>query len=306
MTITEAAWQTFQPNPADIDVWTPTAVEMINRRLTELLPSPQRSPRLLSAAVQAALLGRGKRIRPLLAMLSVAQYGGEWQAALDFGCAVEMVHSASLILDDLPCMDNAELRRGRPALHRTFGEDAAVLSAVALLNQAYGVIAMDEGLTDHVRLLLQALLANAIGFEGLVAGQMRDLRDPEATRTEAGLASLNHQKTGVLFVAVMSGGTAIAGASESDRKAVSAFAGKLGLAFQLWDDLQDVTATIQAMGKDSGKDAGRTTFASLWGAERAMAAIQDTLEEALTALGDRDGPLARYATGLFRHVRLKA
>ena len=303
MTSTEAAWPDLQTPPADLDAWIPTALAAINRRLTELAPSSPRAPWVLSSAVHGALLGRGKRVRPLLALLSAAHSGGDWQAALDFSCATEMVHAASLVLDDLPCMDNAAMRRGRPALHRAFGEDAAVLSAVALLNQAYGVIAGDDGLPSHTRLMLQGLISDAVGFEGLVTGQMRDLRDEESTRTEASLASLNHQKTGVLFVAAASGGAAIAGAQEIERKRAAAFASKLGLAFQLWDDLQDVTATIQVTGKDAGKDAGRTTFASLWGADRARAAVDDTLEAALDALGDRDGPLPRYALRLFRHAR---
>lgn len=302
MSFADSLQRIDDPTPANLAVWAPAARRMIEDRLAELLPSAHSAPKLLGSAVRDACLGRGKRVRPLLALLAAQEFGGEWQSALNFGCAVEMAHSASLILDDLPCMDDAALRRGRPALHRTFGEATAVLGAVALLNEAYAVIASDEALSAEVRLTLQKLLAQAVGFDGLTAGQVRDLHDPEATRTEAGLASLNHQKTGVLFVAVVSGGAAIAGAPPQQQAAAAAFASKLGVAFQILDDLQDATASIQVLGKDAGQDAGRTTFASLWGVERARAALGDIFEEALLELGSRDGALARYALGLFEHA----
>lgn len=302
MSATEALLRIDDPTPANLDAWAPVARGLIEDRLTELLPSARTGPKLLGSAVRDACLGRGKRVRPLLALLSAQQFGGDWPLALDFGCAVEMVHSASLILDDLPCMDDAALRRGRPTLHRTYGEATAVLGAVALLNEAYAVVAADDGLSAEARLALQQLLTQAIGFQGLTAGQTRDLHDAEATRTEANLTTLNHEKTGVLFVAVVEGGAVLAGASEAERASARRFAGKLGMAFQLLDDLHDATASIQVLGKDAGKDAGRTTFASLWGVERARQTLKEIFEEALADLGDREGALAQYALSLFRHA----
>ncbi len=257
---------------------------------------------MLADAVRNALGGRGKRARPLLAMLSSAHFGGQPLAALDFGCALEMVHTASLILDDLPCMDDAAMRRGQPTLHRRFGEDAAVLSAVALLNQAYGVIAEDDGLDAETRLMLTGLVSRAVGFGGLVAGQIRDLRDPPALRDEASLTSLNHQKTGVLFVAALEGGALIAGADAAGRASARLFADRLGFAFQLWDDLQDSTSTLEIMGKDALQDEGRVTFVTLWGVERTRATIATVIDEALGALGDRECPLATYALSLMPHA----
>ncbi len=257
---------------------------------------------MLADAVRNALGGRGKRARPLLAMLSAEHFGGQPLAALDFGCALEMVHTASLILDDLPCMDDAAMRRGQPTLHRRFGEDAAVLSAVALLNQAYGVIAEDDGLDAQTRLMLTGIVSRAVGFGGLVAGQIRDLRDPPALRDEASLTSLNHQKTGVLFVAALEGGAVIAGGDAAARASARLFADRLGFAFQLWDDLQDSTSTLEIMGKDALQDEGRVTFVTLWGLERTRATISAVIEEALAALGDRDCPLAAYALSLMPHA----
>jgi geranylgeranyl diphosphate synthase type II len=271
----------------------------VDRRLDALLPPGGPGSQLLAGAVRTVCIGRGKRVRPVLAMLSAAHFGGRTLAALDFGCALELIHTASLILDDLPCMDDAAFRRGQPTLHRRFGEDAAVLSAVALLNHAYAIIAIDEGLDAEMRLRLSSLVSGAVGFDGLVAGQIRDLRDPPALRDEAALTTLNHQKTGVLFVAALEGGAVIAGADQKARAAARLFASRLGLAFQLWDDLQDSTSTLEIMGKDACQDEGRVTFVTLWGAERTRAAIDEVIEEALAALGDRDCALAAYALNLF-------
>jgi geranylgeranyl diphosphate synthase type II len=276
--------------------------DWVDLRLRELLPGVGSGSALLTDAVRDACLGHGKRVRPVLAMLSAAHFGGRDLAALDFGCALELVHTASLILDDLPCMDDAAMRRGRPTLHRRFGEDTAVLSAIALLNHAYGVIAGDAELPAETRLALNLLLSECVGFDGLVTGQIRDLRDPEGLRDEAALTTLNHQKTSVLFVAALVGGALIAGADRAAQAAARAFACRLGLAFQLWDDLQDSTSTSEAMGKDACQDADRVTFVTLWGVERTRAAIGETLISAVAALGDADSPLALYALGLFRHA----
>jgi geranylgeranyl diphosphate synthase type II len=274
----------------------------VDLRLKELLPPADSAPRPLTNAVRDICLGPGKRVRPLLAMLSSAHFGGRELAALDFGCALELIHTASLVLDDLPCMDDAELRRGKLTLHRRFGEDTAVLSAVALLNHAYGVIAGDPAVDSDTRLALLVLLSETVGFRGLVSGQFRDLRDPESLRDERTLTSLNHQKTGVLFAAALVGGAMIAGADQAAQMRARLFANGLGLAFQMWDDLQDSVSTSDAIGKDVRKDDGRVTFVTLWGEERTRAAIAETIDEALTNFGDPSCPLALYALALFHQA----
>jgi geranylgeranyl diphosphate synthase type II len=196
-------------------------------------------------------------------------------------------------------MDDAAMRRGRPTLHRRYGEDTAVLSAIALLNQAYVVIAGDDELMPETRLALTRLLGECVGFEGLVTGQIRDLREPEHLRDETALTTLNHQKTSALFVAALVGGALIAGADRTGQAAARAFACRLGMAFQLFDDLQDSTSTLEAMGKDACQDADRVTFVSLWGVERTRAAIGETLTGAVAALGDANSALAVYALSLF-------
>jgi geranylgeranyl diphosphate synthase type II len=274
----------------------------VDLRLKKLLPPADSAPRPLTDAVRDICLGPGKRVRPLLAMLSSAHFGGRELAALDFGCALELIHTASLVLDDLPCMDDAVMRRGKLTLHRRFGEDTAVLSAVALLNHAYGVIASDATVDPETRLALIALLSETVGFCGLVSGQFRDLRDPETLRDELTLTSLNYQKTGVLFAAAMVGGAMIAGADPAAQMQARLFANRLGLAFQLWDDLQDSVSTSEAIGKDVRKDDGRVTFVTLWGEERTRAAIAETIDEALASFGNPNCPLALYALNLFHYA----
>jgi geranylgeranyl diphosphate synthase, type II len=273
----------------------------VDLRLKNLLPTAASPPRPLTDAVRDICLRPGKRVRPLLAMLSTAHFGGRELAALDFGCALELIHAASLVLDDLPCMDDAVMRRGKLTVHRRFGEDTAVLSAVALLNHAYAVIANDATVDSETRLALVALLSETVGFHGLVAGQFRDLRDPESQRDEEALTSLNYQKTGVLFAAALVGGAMIAGADADSETQARLFANRLGLAFQLWDDLQDSVSTYEATGKDVRKDDGRVTFVTLWGEQRTRAAIAETIDDALSSLGDRDCPLALYALDLFHY-----
>ena len=265
MTIASALRTPEAPPGGGASICTVAQRDWVDQRLRELLAGPASGSSLLSDAVHDACLSRGKRVRPILAMLAAAHFGGRDLDALDFGCALELVHTASLILDDLPCMDDAAMRRGRPTLHRRFGEDTAVLTAIALLNQAYAVIAGDQELAPDTRLALNLLLSECVGFDGLVTGQIRDLREPEHCRDEATLTSLNHQKTSVLFVAALVGGALIAGADRTMQSSARTFASRLGLAFQLWDDLQDSISTLEAMGKDARQDADRVTFVSLWG-----------------------------------------
>ncbi len=281
---------------------------IIEGRLNALCPGD--GPSMLQAAVRYALLAPAKRLRPTLTLLAAAHFGGESAqgAALDPACAVELVHTASLILDDLPSMDDAALRRGRPASHRRFGEDVAILSAVGLLNQAFGVIARAHAVDPLVRLQLIERLSGAIGFDGLVAGQVRDLRERAEVGDAAGLHQLNHQKTGVLFVAAVEAGALVAGAQGARLAAASGFAVNLGSAFQILDDLIDLTGTPETAGKDVGQDADKPTLVSLVGAEEARREMRRRLDQALGCLeaAERTGPLSRFAERLFEPFRLAA
>jgi geranylgeranyl diphosphate synthase type II len=284
---------------ADLGARAAGLLALTEDRLARLLPSPPagETPVLFGAA-RAALLGRGKRVRPMMSMLACAHVQGRAEDALDYGCAVEIVHAASLVLDDPPCMDDAAVRRGAPTVHRAHGEDAAVLAAVALLNEAHRTILRDVGLDAASRLALIDALTAAVGFSGLSHGQIRDLRDSDEDRTEHGLRRLNHLQTGALFVAALRGGGIVGGASLAQLRALSEFGEAIGFAFQLCDDLQDVTATAAELGKDVAKDRGKLTFVDLWGEGRVRVAVRQSVARAQEALGD-DCDLSAYVRGLF-------
>lgn len=271
---------------------------LAHARLAGLLPRDG-VPSELQAASAAGLLGSGKRVRPVMAMLACAYAGDAPEAALDWGCAVEMIHAASLILDDLPCMDDARMRRGAPTVHLAHGEDAAILSAIALQALAHRVVLDEASLSATLKVELSQELSAAVGYQGLASGQMRDLRDGPAARTESGLRSLNHLKTGALFVAALRGGGRIGGASPSGLRALTDFAERIGYAFQLCDDLKDVLSTVQAEGKDVGKDDGKRTFVDLWGADRVRAEIGTVVAAAEADLGPDGVELVGFVRGLF-------
>ncbi len=273
----------------------------VDRRLAELTPDRTERPRRLAEAARYALLSPGKRFRPMLTLLATREFGGEPGVALDAACAFEMVHAASLILDDLPCMDDANLRRGRNTTHREFDEASAILASVGLLNRAFGVLADDGGLAPALRIELTRRLSDAVGFQGLVAGQAMDLEDRSRDRSPADLELLNHRKTGVLMVAAAEAGALIAGASDDAVRGVGEFARHLGLAFQINDDVLDVQGGAD-VGKDLGKDAGMATVVSVLGLDGARRALEGHLESAEAALskaGGGGGLLAPYVLALF-------
>lgn len=289
-----------RPQPQACDACTPDALRLlVQSRLAELAPSQDT---LLSLAAREALLGHGKRVRPVLAMLAAAHVGGRPDDALDYGCALEMVHAASLVLDDLPCMDDAALRRGQPTLHRRHGEDAAVLAAVALLNQSTRLI-LQSRLPAETRVATLDLLTQAVGFEGLAQGQMRDLRDDPDARDALALRQINDLKTGGLFVATVRGGGLLGGGDADDLMRLTAFGEAVGFAFQLYDDLLDACSTADALGKDVGQDRETTTFVDLWGEGRVRAAVRQSLLSAADAVG-RDSPLSLYVLDLFQQADL--
>lgn len=274
---------------------------MVDRRLAALTPELDGAAALLSNAARYALLAPGKRLRPLLAMAAAEHWGGDPLTALDAGCAIEMVHAASLILDDLPCMDDAALRRGRPTAHLAFGEDMAVLAAVALLSRAFAVVGEAEALPVEVRLRLVSRLSEAAGFAGLTSGQTRDLRDRGSGLAEADVQRLNQEKTGVLFELAAEAGALAAGVGPQEVARARRFGVHLGAAFQLRDDLLDLEGEAEALGKDVGQDGDKPTVARLLGAPGARARLNAELAAAMAAAGD--GPLSRLARTSFGAAR---
>jgi len=277
----------------------------VDRRLAQLVPAADQSPIDLGAAVRYALLAPGKRFRPILTLLVARDMGAREGLALDSACSFEMVHAASLILDDLPSMDDAGLRRGRATTHRAYGEANAILAAVGLLNRAFGVIAEDQGLSLAQRNAISAGLSTAVGFRGLTAGQSRDLDRRGRMLSNDEIDLVNHQKTGVLLVAAAQAGAEIAGADATACEAVGEFARRIGLAFQIRDDLIDIEGGT-GEGKDLGKDAGMPTLVTslgVQGARAAMVGYLDAAESALRAAG-AGREVWRYVQGLFAGAKV--
>lgn len=270
--------------------------EQIETRLGELLPADTLPPQNLSRAIRYAALTHGKRLRGMLTLLAAETGTGGSLRALDTGCAIEMVHAASLIIDDLPIMDDATMRRGQPATHRVFGEDTATLAAFALLNRAFGVIAADGALDATMRTEIVVLLHQALGTQGLIGGQELDLHEDYSPGDVAALSEMYQQKTGILFIAAADAGGRIAGLGRAELTAMRRFSRYLGLAYQLADDILDVRDASLA-GAD---DDGETNIVAAIGHERTTRLLEDLVTHAIRSLdplgaaGERLALLARH------------
>ena len=237
-------------------------------------------------AMEYSLLAGGKRIRPVLTLECCRMCGGEPETALPLAGAVEMIHTYSLIHDDLPCMDDEDLRRGRPTNHKVYGEATAVLAGDALLTAAFEVI-LDAGSLPPERLLTAAaVLARAAGGWGMVGGQVLDMAGEGHALSLSEVEELQRMKTGALITAAAEMGCVAAGGAQEQRAAVRRYAEKLGLAFQIQDDILDVVGNAAALGKSVGSDARseKTTFVTLKGVETCRKLVRRLTEEAKEAL----------------------
>ncbi len=248
--------------------------------------------------MEDAALSPGKRFRPLAAVAAGDLLRAPREASVAVGVAVELAHAASLVLDDLPSMDDARQRRGRPALHVVYGVATAELAAVALLSRAMELAAAAPGMPAPIRARVVAELAAAVGAEGCCAGQAADLAaDPKVLVLED-LEAIHAKKTGALFVAAVRGGALAGGAGETTLEALTRFARNLGLAFQITDDVLDLTGDAARMGKDTQRDAHRANFATLLGVDSSGKLVNELVEAAaacLDSLGRRAAVLADLA-----------
>lgn len=274
----------------------------VDRRLAVLLRDPEGGGNRVSAAMRYGTLAPGKRVRPLLLLLTARSLGVDPDELLDAACALEMVHAASLYLDDLPCMDDATLRRGQPTVHVAFGEDVAMLSAIALLTFALRTTATLAGVAAPLRTEMVAALSNAVGLQGLVTGQYQDLHDGHAS--SAGAAEqINDKKTGALFAVAFELAAIAAGSSMAVRAHMQEAAIELGRAFQLADDLADVEMNAERLGKNCQQDVGKRTLVAQLGAVRARRRLHAHVEEAqrLLALAlPSDTALVELTGSMFR------
>lgn len=278
----------------------------VDTRLPQLVP-PADEALVVGRAMHEAATSPGKRLRPALVLLVAEAFGASSARLLDAACIVELVHGASLVLDDLPCMDDAELRRGRPTLHRQFGEAVAVLAAFALLGRAQSLLPdalATAGVVPAHRATLIRRLAEVV--ETMCHGQALDLGAVRPARTLDDLEAIHAGKTGALFVLAAEFGAVAAGITDSRLEALRAYARNLGLAFQVGDDLLDASSSRERLGKPAGRDRalGRVTFVSLLGPAGA-ATIRDELLDAAIGTLDPLGDGAVLLVSLANHVRTR-
>ncbi|MBF0374761.1 MAG: polyprenyl synthetase family protein [Alphaproteobacteria bacterium] len=278
------------------------AAEAVNDQLDQLLPPGEGGAEArLHDAMRYASLGGGKRLRPFLLLSAAELFRVSRSSALRAAAAIEMVHCYSLVHDDLPCMDDDDLRRGRPTCHRKFDEATALLAGDALLTRAFDVLAHPDTHADPaVRCELVRELAGAAGFHGMVAGQMLDLMAGDTPMDMAAVTRLQQLKTGRLIAFSCEAGAILGKAPHQLRHCLRAYAHDLGLAFQITDDLLDVEGDAEEVGKAVGKDeaAGKVTFVSLLGPERARAQAEMLADQAVRHLDpfeERADPLRAVA-----------
>jgi geranylgeranyl diphosphate synthase, type II len=259
---------------------------LVDRALDQLLPKANVKPRTIHKAMRYSVFAGGKRLRPILCLAAAESCGGSVEQALPLACAVECVHTYSLIHDDLPCMDDDDFRRGVPTSHKVFGEGIAVLAGDALLTFAFELVTSVPGWARYPVRELVRELAVAAGSQKLIAGQVVDL-ESEGKKISLPLLKFIHQsKTAALLTTSIRLGAMSANATPAQLRNLSEFGEALGLAFQVIDDILDVTQTTEKLGKSAGKDVAseKATFPAVVGLERSRRAAQRLTEEARFAL----------------------
>lgn len=245
-------------------------------------------PEKIYEAMLYSLLAGGKRVRPIICLATCELIGGTQEMALPTACALEMIHTMSLIHDDLPAMDNDDFRRGKPTNHKVYGDDIAILAGDGLLAYSFEYVATKtENVSPDRIVKVIANLAKAVGAKGLVGGQVLDLDSEGKTDLTADTLSFIHtHKTGALLEACVSCGAILAGASKEELQKLSIYAQNIGLAFQIIDDILDITATKEELGKTAGKDltAQKATYPSLWGIEKSKIKADELIDEAISQL----------------------
>jgi farnesyl diphosphate synthase len=274
----------------------------VNTMLDRLLPAAIGPEHRLAEAMRYATMGGGKRIRPFLVLSSAGLFEVAQESALRVAAAVEMLHCYSLVHDDLPAMDDSDLRRGRPTLHREFDEATAILAGDGLLTLAFEVLADPDTHGDaQVRAQLALSLARAAGANGMVGGQMLDLEAEDLELDIGAITRLQRLKTGEIIAFSCEAGAILGRASETARQALHAYAHDLGLAFQITDDLLDIEGSEATVGKSIGRDqaAGKATFVSILGVERARAQAELLARQAVRHLDffDEKADLLRGMAG---------
>ena len=268
------------------DLLTQAYKEYIENYLKEIYDRYEDQPqKVLFDSMKYSLLAGGKRLRPIFAFDFCRMCGGDWHDAAPFAAAIEMIHTYSLIHDDLPAMDNDDFRRGRPTNHKVYGEAMAILAGDALLTDAFMVAASAQLENPADMATAIAMLAECAGSLGMVGGQVLDIMAEERECTVQEVLDIQNRKTGRLISAACALGAIAGGADEDQFKAACQFAAGLGLAFQIRDDMLDVIGTQEEMGKGVGTDAAKNTFVRIYGLEKCEELVQQYTRYAVDALG---------------------
>jgi len=264
----------------------------VNQWLDRLVPSETTPPQQLHRAMRYSLLGGGKRLRPSLTLASGEALGADTDDLMPAACAIEMIHTYSLIHDDLPAMDNDDLRRGRPTCHKAFGEAVAILAGDALLTQAFRVLSADVPNRDaerQVRVIRE--IATAAGtVDALIGGQIADIESEGKNVDASALEYIHRSKTGAMITSSVVVGGIIAGASEGQLDKLRGYGERIGLAFQIADDILDVTSTSEQLGKTPGKDqaANKATYPAIHGIDASNSRASRLVDEAVDIVGGLD------------------
>jgi len=278
--------------------------KIVEEALQHYLPGEDNIPADIYKAVRYSVFNGGKRIRPILCLAAAEAVGGDLGPAIPVACALELIHSYSLIHDDLPAMDNDDFRRGKPTCHKVFGESIAILAGDALLTEAFVLLSHVEKvrLSAERRLAVIQEIAKAAGICGMVGGQTLDVLSGKSVSDEGALYEIHRRKTGALIVAAVKSGAIISNARKDKIQALAEYGINVGLAFQIADDILNVEGDRELMGKETGSDAAhdKLTYPSLLGldlAKEKLAKYIDTAEASLSGFDERARPLlviARY------------
>lgn len=266
--------------------------KIVEEALRRYLPDEDSVPQELHAAVHYSVFAGGKRIRPILCLAAAEACGGDMAPAMPVACALELIHTYSLIHDDLPAMDNDDFRRGKPTSHKVFGEAVAILAGDALLTEAFVLLSRAEKVRHAAerRLAVIQQIASAAGIAGMVGGQALDIRAGKNDLDYAGLIEIYRRKTGALIMAAVKSGAILAGASDDKIQALGVYGSHIGIAFQIADDILNVEGDSNLMGKKTGSDAalGKVTYPALLGLEAARGKLAEHIDAAIAGIAAFD------------------
>jgi geranylgeranyl diphosphate synthase type II len=286
MSVTATRAGARRPLAFDLQAYLEDRTERINHALDQFLPAETTKPATIHKAMRYSLFAGGKRMRPALCLAAAAACGGDEEAALPLACAVECIHTYSLIHDDLPAMDNDDFRRGKPTNHKVYGEGIAVLAGDALLTQAFEIAAQAQGWSRYSHQALVLELARASGSLQLIAGQVADLEAEGKRVAAAQLKYIHERKTSALLCCSARLGGMSANCTPAQLQALTDFGYNVGLAFQIVDDILDITQTSEQLGKTAGKDtaAQKATYPSIVGMEKSRKLAKELTRRAFAAL----------------------